>query len=307
MKGAMVSLIGVFEQGFYDQLGFGTGGYEHLVAFDPAKLNVASSRRIPKRLNKDDYANTHQSRLQRMHSQRSLDILPHEITHSMIEEKKGFGVGFYDGPDGSLIHHMWLVPKNVERGPYFIWGMAYQSYEQFLELLSVLKSLGDQVHLIRVLEPQGIQFQDLLKQPLKERFVCSKSNFEIGIRSLAYWQIRICDLQGCINRTHLHKTDLHFNLVLEDPITKYLSSDPGWQGLSGNYVIHLGSHSSSEPGQDPILATLKASIGAFSRMWIGIRPSSGLSVTDNLSGPPELLAQLDDAFQFPNPKPDWDF
>ena len=33
--GALVAGLGMFEQGFYNQLGFGTGGYEHLVTFDP--------------------------------------------------------------------------------------------------------------------------------------------------------------------------------------------------------------------------------------------------------------------------------
>jgi len=307
IDGALVSLLGFFEQGFYDQLGFGTGGYEHFVAFDPAKLLVDSPARTPKRLEKADGEKIHQCRLNRLRGHGSLSILPKEFTLSMLEEKKGFGLGFFDGPDNSLSHHIWFWTKNVERGPYSVWWTAYQTYDQFMELLSVLKSFEEQVFLIRMDEPQGIQLQDLLKQPLKERHVSLKSNFESGIRSVAYWQIRICDLEGCLKRTHLDDMDVDFNLVLKDPIDKYLKEENKWQGLSGNYRIHLGPKSFANVGQDSSLPTLHASIGAFSQMWLGVRPASGLAFTDELSGPSELLYKLDRAFRLPDPKPDWDF
>jgi hypothetical protein len=38
-----------------------------------------------------------------------------------------------------------------------------------------------------------------------------------------------------------------------------------------------------------------------------VRPATGLACTDDLCGPPELLAQLDRAFRLPQPTPDWDF
>ncbi len=47
--GALVSGLGMFEQGFYNQLGFGTGGYEIWVTFDPAQLTVDAHPRIPRR------------------------------------------------------------------------------------------------------------------------------------------------------------------------------------------------------------------------------------------------------------------
>jgi predicted acetyltransferase len=307
MKGSLVSLLGFFEQGFYDQLGFGTGGYEQIVAFDPSKLMVHSSRRMPKRLHKEDGEKIHKSRLDRMRGHGSLSILPMEFTLSMLEEKKGFGLGFFDGREGSLSHHLWFWTKNVERGPYSVWWMAFQTYDQFLELLSVLKSFEEQVFLIRINEPQDIQFQDLLEQPLKERYRSEKSRFESGIRSVAYWQIRICDLEGCLKHTHLQNIELDFNLVLEDPIGKYLPSNHEWQGLSGSYIIHLGSLSSAEIGEDKSLPTLRSSIGAFSRLWLSVRPASGLAITDDISGPPELLSKLDEVFRLPQPKPDWDF
>jgi len=58
-------------------------------------------------------------------------------------------------------------------------------------------------------------------------------------------------------------------------------------------------------GTDPALPTLTASVGAFTRLWLGVRPASGLAVTDDLTGPDDLLAGLDDAFHLPDPKPSW--
>jgi predicted acetyltransferase len=307
MQGALVSILGIFEQGFYDQLGYGTGSYEQIVAFDPATLKIKNPVRIPKRLSKDDGEMVHQSRLNRMRGHGSVNILPKEFTLSMLEEKKGFGLGFFDGPEGTLSHHIWFWTKNIERGPYSVWWTSYQSYDQLLELLSILKSFEEQVFMIRIHEPQGLQLQDLLKQPLKERYISTKSNFERGIRSVAYWQLRICDLEGCLHHTHLKNTDLSFNLILEDPISKYLPEEVEWRGIAGKYVLQLGPDSSCHIGEETTLSTLQASVGAFSRLWLGVRPASGLAITDNLSGPPELLSQLDDAFRLPEPKPDWDF
>ena len=55
------------------------------------------------------------------------------------------------------------------------------------------------------------------------------------------------------------------------------------------------------------LPTLKASVGAFTRLWLGVLSANGLAVTDQLSGPPDLLGELDRAFLLPQPHPDWDF
>ncbi len=48
--GAAVSALGIFEQGFYNRLGFGNGSYEHWIRFDPATLQVSSPALLPKRL-----------------------------------------------------------------------------------------------------------------------------------------------------------------------------------------------------------------------------------------------------------------
>ena len=43
-EGALVAGLGMFDQGYYDKLGFGSGAYSHRVAFDPARLSVKARR-----------------------------------------------------------------------------------------------------------------------------------------------------------------------------------------------------------------------------------------------------------------------
>ena len=54
-EGYDVAVLGMFEQGFYDQLGFGSGTYEQVIALDPSDLISSSTHRIPRRLNKSDW------------------------------------------------------------------------------------------------------------------------------------------------------------------------------------------------------------------------------------------------------------
>jgi hypothetical protein len=72
-------------------------------------------------------------------------------------------------------------------------------------------------------------------------------------------------------------------------------------------VVTLGPSSGAEPGQDAALPTLSASVGAFTRLWMGVRPATSLAITDDLSGPRALLENLDWLLRLPAPKPDWDF
>ncbi|GIT39441.1 MAG: hypothetical protein Ct9H300mP8_06370 [Gammaproteobacteria bacterium] len=61
------------------------------------------------------------------------------------------------------------------------------------------------------------------------------------------------------------------------------------KGISGDYVVTLGENSFAESGNSPNLPTLSASVGAFSRMWFGIRDASSLVLTDTLDGPMGLF------------------
>ncbi len=58
-------------------------------------------------------------------------------------------------------------------------------------------------------------------------------------------------------------------------------------------------------GLDDGLPVLDASVGAFTRLWMGVRPATGLALTDDLAGPPALLDALDEAFRLPTPRAGW--
>jgi len=305
--GAPVGGLSMFEQGYYNQIGFGTGSYERWIGFDPARLRIPVRPRIPERLTAEDWEVIHAARLARLRAHGACSLYPAAITRSEFTwMKNAFGFGYY-APDGTLSHHVLLNTREVEGGPYTIQWMTYQTYEQFLELMALVRTLGDQVHLVRMNEPSGIQMQDLMEQPFKQRQVSEKSKHDTRTHSSAYWQMRICDLEGCLARTHLRCAELRFNLVLSDPISGYLDEDAPWRGVGGEYVASLSRDSGAEPGCDETLPTLTASVNAFTRLWLGVRSATSLSVTDDLSGPRELLEELDWAFRLPAPHPDWEF
>jgi len=54
-EGALVAALGMFDQGYYDRLGFGSGSYVHWVKFDPAQIKVKMRHRVPSRLTPDDW------------------------------------------------------------------------------------------------------------------------------------------------------------------------------------------------------------------------------------------------------------
>ena len=63
--GALMAGLGMFDQGYYDKFGFGSGAYSHWAAFDPARLKVKVRPRAPRRLTADDYEIVHAARLAR--------------------------------------------------------------------------------------------------------------------------------------------------------------------------------------------------------------------------------------------------
>ncbi len=306
-EGALVAGLGMFDQGFYDTLGFGTGGYEHTVRFNPADLRVSARPRVPRRLGMDDAPAMHASRLARRRGHGSINFPPLGMTLGEMLEHGGFGLGYADGPAGALTHHLWCVPVNREIGPYRILWLAYQTPAQFLELMALVRAWGDQVLLVQLREPPGIQFQDLLEHPFRSRRATRGSDMENATSATAYWQMRICDLAGCLERTRLPWGEVRFNLRLTDPIERYLGEKAGWRGVGGDYVVTLGPASGAERGVDSSLPTLTATVNAFTRLWFGVRPASSLAVTDALSGPEGLLHELDAVLRLPEPHPDWEF
>ncbi len=113
-------------------------------------------------------------------------------------------------------------------------------------------------------------------------------------------------LEACVGAMRLPGGELDFNLTLHDPIAEYLPEVSPWRGLAGEYVLHLGSESCVEKGHVSGLPLLSATVGAFTRLWLGVATPTGLAVTDHLSAPPELLEDLDRLLCLPSPHIDWD-
>jgi len=306
-EGAAVACLGIFDQGFYNKLGFGNGSYERSVKFATGDLMVDVEPRVPLRLTMEDWPRIHEARLRRRRPHGSSSLFAPEFTMGRMHGPRNpFGLGYADDPDGGLSHLIFCNTDNVGHGPYNIQYLIYRTREQFLELLALLKSLTDQVYTVSVYEPAEIQLADFLRQPFKAHRM-NGGQHSTGIEAYAWWQMRICDLKACLARTHLPYGEARFNLRLSDPIGKYLDDTVSWHGIAGEYVVTLGAESAAEAGHDETLPTLTASVNAFTRLWLGVRSASGLAVSDDFQAPPALLETLDEVVRLPQPRPDWDF
>lgn len=303
-NGAALSALGIFDQGYYDGLGFGNGSYTVRVRFDPAQLKVPPCERVPVRLSADDWAEMHRVRLERYAGHGRVNLLPPGMTRSDgLDREKSFGLGFRDGPNGELTHYLWCFRPGGDKLDV---ELVYQRPGQLRELLGALKNQAEQVVSVNLREPPGIMMQDLLERPGRMMMLTKGGKHEVRISCGAFWQARILNLETCLKAVSTDRGPLSFNLRLHDPASSYIE-ETGWHGLAGQYVVRLGRRSTCRPGHEPGLPTLEVSVGAFTRMWLGVCSASGLHVTDDLHGPDDLLTRLDAMFCLPRPQPDWDF
>ncbi|HEU5084855.1 MAG TPA: GNAT family N-acetyltransferase [Acidimicrobiales bacterium] len=303
-EGAAVASLGFFEQGFYDRFGFGTGTYEHRLTFDPASLAVPVPERPPVRLGRADMPELHGLMLRRHRGHGSVVVDPpdwFDVEWAWIE--KPFSLGFRND-DGRLTHAL-LGSMKDEHGPYEIAVLAYEEPPQLLELLGLVRALGDQVNSVTIAdEPPGVQLQDLIREPVRQRRIARLSGGSDALhQAIAEQQDRILDLAACIGAVHLRTPPVSFGLRLHDP----LESLGGWPGIGGECTVHLGEESAVVDGLDEDVPVLEASVGAFTRLWLGVRPATGLALTDALAGPPALLDALDEAFRLPPPRSGWSY
>lgn len=307
-EGACIASLGIFDQGFYDRIGFGIGSYIRRMTVDPNSLQVPSLERAPHRLGVDDYEEMHAARLNRRPVHGRVDIVPPGITGlDCLEADGGFGLGFRNA-DGVLTHHMWLDSNDKnEFGPYWVEWMVWNTRSEFMELLSVLRSLGDQVRGVRIPDPPEVQIQQLLSRPFRQAGRVQGSDYAVKNTSAAYQQHRICDLPRCVEAFSLPGPEVRFNLELEDPIQAYLPEHSNWKGCGGDWIITLGDTSSAVSGRDSNLPTMKTTVGAFTRLWLGVSAVSGLAITDSIDAPGELLGRLDQLIRLPRPLTDWDY
>ena len=306
-SGATICGLGMFEQGYYNQLGFGTGTYEYFIHFSPSTLNIDIPFQVPERLSKNDLKDIQLNRENRLRKHGSC-VLPKVITNFDVKySKKRFGFG-YRNKNGVLTHHIWLDGLGTDSGPINVIWMAYQNHNQMLELLALLRSFGDQIKLIKMLEPPGVYLQDFLNKPFYNRSISQNSIYMNQNKALSFWQMRISDLFKCIEVVSLPISKFSFNLKLIDPIEKFISKKYEWNGIAGNYIITIGSNSNCKIGQKPKLETLETTVNGFTRMWLGILPASIIKLSEKFSANKNLIQKLDYAFSsLPKPQPDWDF
>lgn len=307
--GCAVAALGIFDQGFYDRLGFGTGPYEYRVSLDPASLAVDHiPYRRPVRLTADDHAEMHQALVGRHRPHGSVVLHPPAVIEAECRwTSDGFGLGYRDA-SGRLTHFLWGSAKD-EHGPYRLVVLCHQDTDQLLELLRVVRELGDQVTTVRLAEPAEIQLQDLIDTPFRRNVQTASSTHATGIDALACYQYRILDLPACVEARAWPGPEVRHNLTLTDPAIGVLDrdGDNDWPGVAGRFVVSIGSASSVQPGVDPSLDTVEASVNAFTRAWLGIRRPSSVAVTDDLVADRSLLAALDEALALPTPHPGWEF
>lgn len=323
--GAQVAILGIFEQGFYDRLGFGHGSLGHVITFDPGELDLpaadASTARVPVRVAPEDHRRVHANRRARRRPHGAACLNSADWTWAdMLITKDGFGLGYADANTGELTHHLWGQVENVSNGPYHVKWMAYRDRREFLELMALLRGLGAQVDAVRMVQPPGLQLQDLLRRPIRRERIGRRTALQTGTRSIAWWQIRMCDIPACLERTRLPgDASVTFRLRLTDPIAEHLTDATRrtWSGVAGDYLVTLGPESSAEPlsGSEPLsgdapagVPTLATSVNTFTRLWLGVlRPTALAYTARDLDAPAELLARLDRVLAVPTPYPDWDF
>lgn len=316
-EGAAVAALGIFEQGYYDRLGFGSGAYTHRLTFDPATLTVPVPTAPPVRVGRGEHAEIHDLLHRRSRGHGSVVLDPAPLTEAELAWwTNPIGLGFR-GDDGRLTH-AFVGEAHGEHGPLRVQLLLAEEPGQLVELFGLLRALSDQFRQVEIPEPAGVQVQDLVGEPARQANIVRMAGRAGGLQSTGAWQQwRILDLAACVDAVRWPGEPVACNLSLTDPLATLERSGASgsgsnrstgeWTGVGGEYRLRLGETSSIEVGTDPALPTLTASVGAFTRAWLGVRPASGLALTDDLSGPPDLLAALDVALRTPVPVSGWDF
>jgi len=163
-NGAEMCALGIFDQGYYNKLGFCNGTYEIVASIIPASLDIKRKVKQPNRLTEKDWEKMHENRIIRNRVHGSVTLPSYSTYADIGEENKNIGFGYYDD-NGNLTHHLWFQGLGKENGPIWIKWMIYQNLDQLMDLLALLKSFEEQYHCIRMIEPPQIQIQDYIKRP----------------------------------------------------------------------------------------------------------------------------------------------
>jgi predicted acetyltransferase len=306
ISGSVAAGLGIFEQGFYDRLGFGSTTYERWITFDPATLVDFGHFPAPSRIGIDDYAAVHACLCDRLRRHGSVNLFAEGHTRAgMMWGKHGFGLGYRSSDDIDSL--LWFGADNAESGPYSANICAWKQWTDIPKTLSILKNLSDQVHIVQIREPAYLQVQDYLTRPLRTRSMSRGAKHEQRSSAVSYHQIRILDLAKAIAAIHIPDGEISFNLTIHDPIEQYLADDLPWRGCGGDFTVTLGESSTCEQGHSAGAPLLVGDINTFSRLWCGALSSSALAINGDIDGPESLLEKLDKGLRFSSPLPDWDY
>jgi hypothetical protein len=306
--GAAVAGLSTFEPGFYDRIGFGNSAYDHIWRIDPARLTVDDRVRAPHHLDEEHIACMHDARLSRHRAHGSVSLASCGMTQSIVlRSPNGFGLGYFDDGVETPSHCLWCSTTQTARGPYTIEFMAWRTPAQFRELLGLIKQWGDQVRLVILAEPPGIPLQDFLDRTNQHYVGTEGGILAGGNRAAVQFQYRILDLEACIRATEVSGPPVAFSLRLQDPIASIAVDGVGSLNLTGNYRVELGSESRVARGDGGDLPVLTASVGAFTRLWLGACTATGLTMSGAIEAPPALVEALDTALRLPAPVTDWQY
>jgi len=302
-QGAVVAGLGIFDQGFYDKLGFGTAGYDHFATIDPAALDVPYCTRPPVRLSWKDAPEMHAARLGRRRGHGSVSLDYEETTLlSTTHVPTAFGLGFRD-EDGVLTHHLWMDTERAGTGPYRVLWASFTTVAQYVELLGLLRNLGDQVYLVSLIEPFGIQIQDFLHRPFRRHEQGRRGEYETANRATAVFQYRLLDVEQAFRAAAGRRSLPSFRMRVSDPITRYLHDHEGWHGVAGDYLVSSdGAVRAEDPSGAP---DLEIPVGDLTRAWLGVVPLATLREIRPVAVPQGLARELDDALGGEYPRTDW--
>ncbi|HUW03372.1 MAG TPA: GNAT family N-acetyltransferase [Acidimicrobiales bacterium] len=294
--GAQVAALGMFEQGFYDRFGFGTGSYEHRFKFDPSTLRVPVPDRPTVRITFDDAADVHQltQRAARRHGGFVVDEPGWaDAELRFLDKFVGLGLRASDGRLSAVLAGSAVGSDHADVAMF-----VAETPADALDLLGVIKGLSDQWITVKMVEPPGIQLQDLIDRPLRQRTMAWRETGGAFQTALGWWQMRILDLVSCVRRIRWIGEPLQLVLRLDDPLGPDEDTN-----LSGDWVMSLGPDPDIERGTAADLPVLSAGISSFSRLWLGVRSATTLSQSTDLGGPESLLESIDRGLVLPRPEP----
>ncbi|MEL7157573.1 MAG: GNAT family N-acetyltransferase, partial [Actinomycetota bacterium] len=254
--GHAVGMLGMFEQGFYDRLGFGTGAYDFQFQFDPANLAVDHiPYRVPERIALDAHADIQRAMARRLTAHGSVVIDPPGVFAADVGMRDKIHALGYRDADGELTHFL-LGALNDGHGPWEITFLAYRTPDQLLELFRLLRELSDQIRLVKMIEPAHIQLQALLREPIRERWRSNGTDKDTVTRAIAWYQLRMLDVDACVSAREFEGRPVRFNLTLTDPVARRLEGP--WQGVAGDYTVTIGAPSGATVGHEDGLPLLTA-------------------------------------------------